>query len=56
MELEPLKPMSTQSYQFNNLYVMCSLNERAIYMKIMDKSKSSLQPLCDAKGVKLNYI
>ena len=37
MELEPLKPMSTQSYQFNNLYVMCSLNERAIYMKIMDK-------------------
>jgi len=37
MESEPLKPMSIQSYQINNLYIMCSCTERAIYMKIMDK-------------------
>jgi len=31
------RQMTTQSYQFNNLYVLCSLNERAIYIKIVDK-------------------
>jgi len=35
--LRTYRTMSTNSYQFNNLYVMCSLNERAIYMKIVDK-------------------
>ncbi len=29
--------MSTQSYQFNNLYLLCSMNERAVYIKIVDK-------------------
>lgn len=31
------RQMTTQSYQFNNLYVLCSLNERTIYIKIVDK-------------------